>query len=204
LINLVDTDYVLQADNDDFYVLEEISNLIDFLDINTNYVGARGALVNLYFNGIKDCGKNATCTKYILNKVFSSSIEQDSTLDRIDFLFKNMSLYDFYSNWYCVFRTTSLQKTWNSILPLKISEMVVTEISFHIYILSYGKLKIFDNPFYIRQSGSSIHGDTLVIGNEFLERFFIENNFVLDLDKALSNAEFLNYKEKQLEIKKFR
>jgi glycosyltransferase domain-containing protein len=191
-INLVKTDYILQADNDDFYILDELPFLIDFLDNNEDYIGARGALVDLFFTGKNDSGKNTTCNKYLLKKIFSEPIDQDNPIERIDFLCQNMSKYDYYSNWYCVFRTKILQKTFNNILPLKLSDMIVTEIALHILIINKGKIKVFPQLFYIRQQGSSMHGDTLIVNNEFLERFFLEN-FISSLDMALSTDDSLNY-----------
>jgi hypothetical protein len=38
-----------------------------------------------------------------------------------------------------------------------------------------GKIKIMQSPFYIRQSNTSMFGDTLVVGNEFLERCIVNN-----------------------------
>ena len=74
--------------------------------------------------------------------------------------------------------------------------MIVTEMALHILMINNGKIKIFPQNFYIRQSGSSIHGDTLIIDNEFLERFFI-HNFIENLDKALSLDASLNYKNQR-------
>ena len=112
-----------------------------------------------------------------------------------------MSKFDYYANWYCIFRTENLQKTWNKLMPLNIPNMIVVEMCMHIYMLNYGKIKIFNEPFYIRQSGSSIHGDTLTEKNEFLENFF-HQNFIKHLEIGLNAEETLNYEQNRIVLLK--
>ena len=194
IINLVNTKYVLQADNDDFFILDEIPKFINFLEINEKHIGARGSLVDLYYSGKNDSPKNPTCSKYFLKQIFSESIELNEPLKRIEFLCDNISKFDYYANWYCVFRTENLRKTWNKLMPLNIPNMIVVEMCMHIYMLNYGKIKVFNEPFYIRQSGSSIHGDTLTEKNEFLESFFLQN-FVKQLEIGLNAEETLDFEQ---------
>lgn len=201
VINLVNTKYALQADNDDFFILDQIPKIINFLEINHNYIGARGSLVDLYYSGKSDSPKSPTCSKYFLKKKFAESIEFNEPLKRIDFLCDNMSKFDYYANWYCIFRTENLQKTWNKLIPLNIPNMIVVEMCMHIYMLNYGKIKIFNEPFYIRQSGSSIHGDTLTEKNEFLENFF-HQNFIKHLEIGLNAEETLNYEQNRIVLLK--
>jgi hypothetical protein len=86
-----------------------------------------------------------------------------------------MKTYDYYANWYCVFRAASIKKIWELLITLPIKEVIVTEVLTHVLLLTVGKIKIMPFPFYIRQSNTSMFGDTLVVGNAFLERCLVSN-----------------------------
>jgi glycosyltransferase domain-containing protein len=179
LISRVKTDYILTADNDDFYLLDRIPELIAFLDENADYVAARGQLVNFeMFNSIWDLNnKEARANRYDASVVNSPSIDSDCPVTRINSLCQGMSDYDYYMNWYSVIRTSVQQKVWENLISLSIKEIHVLEILSHVILVNAGKLKVMPTPFYIRQSNTSQSGDAFVAGNEFLERCISNNAF---------------------------
>ena len=79
LISRVKTKYTLHADNDDFYLLDRIPALIAFLDEHTDYVAARGQLVNFeVFNSIWDLNnKQPRGYRYDASVVHAPSIDSD-------------------------------------------------------------------------------------------------------------------------------
>ena len=176
VLTRVRTKYVLNADNDDFYLFDRIQTILSFLDKNEDYVACRGLLVNLSVMKRSGEARMAQGDHYLAFSTHANSIEDDDAFDRVDVLCRDMSKYDYYGNWYSVLRTSAMLEVWKSIVKLEISEMIVNEMLTHILINMRGKTKIFTWPFYIRQSSTSQFGDTLVVNNEFLERCLINNN----------------------------
>lgn len=176
VISRVNSEYLLNADNDDFYLLERIPDILAFMDANKDYVGARGQIVNLALFRSGELSSSPDGERYeaVTNDV--PSIERDSPYERIDALCSGMKRYDYYANWYSVFRASSFQKVWKALVTLPIREMIVMEMLTHVLMLMSGKIRIMPFPFYIRQSNTSMFGDTLVVDNEFLERCLINNS----------------------------
>lgn len=174
----VQTDYLLQADNDDFYLLDRIPDLLAFLEQHPEHVGARGQLVN--FEVFDPRGKRnglTAGTRYKAICNHAPSINADNGLERIEALCRDMSKYDYYANWYCIFRASAFQEIWKNLVTLQVKEIIVLEILSHVMMAKKGKIHIAPTPFYLRQSNTSEFGDTLVIGNEFLERCLVNNAF---------------------------
>jgi len=198
VLSKVSTEYVLQADNDDFYLLGQIPELITYLDSNQDYVSARGSLVNLeVFDkaGISK-GKVNGC-RYKAVASHAPSIESEFVLERIKSLCIGMSTHDYYSNWYAITRTKVLVKIWSQLITLPIKEPIVLEMLTHILIVESGKVKINDNPFYIRQFNTSSFGDNLVLNNDFVERCLV-NNSLSEFTFAVKN--FMSFDKREDEI----
>jgi glycosyltransferase domain-containing protein len=179
LLSRVKTDYILPADNDDFYLLDRIPELIAFLDEHSDYVAARGQLVNFeVFDSIWSLSnKQARGYRYVASEVYSPSIDSDCLLTRINNVCQGMSDYDYYMNWYSIIRTSAFQKIWKDLISLSVKEIIVLENLTHVMLMNAGKLKIMSTPFYLRQCNTSQCGDSLVRGNEFLERCISNNAF---------------------------
>lgn len=190
VISRVKTEYLLFADNDDFFLLDGIPDILIFLDAHRDYEGARGQLVNLTLYDKRGSSKGLTMgIKYKAIQDSALSIEYGSLFERVEALCKNMKTYDYYANWYCVFRTLTIKKIWELLMKLPVKEVIVTEMLTHVLLLATGKIKILSFPFYIRQGNTSMFGDTLVIGNEFLERCIINNalsEFGVAIDQFLT------------------
>jgi|APSaa5957512576_1039674.scaffolds.fasta_scaffold01322_3 glycosyltransferase domain-containing protein len=202
VISRVKTDYILHADNDDFYLLDRIPEMITFLDDHRDYVAARGQLVNFEVFDIKGITKaQVRGRRYYASVVYAPSIESDCPLARINSLCQGMSDYDYYSNWYSITRTCVLQKMWKNLITLPTKEVIVLEMLSHVMMMNAGKLKIMSTPFYLRQSNTSQFGDTLIIGNEFLERC-ISNNSFSEFSLAVDRFMGLNNVEDRKEVLK--
>jgi len=190
VISLIDTTYILLADNDDFYILEKIPELIEFLELNSDYVGARGKLVDFeVFDKCGDSKAKVRGNKYKAYSIDSPSIEDECSLNRISKVCQGMDKYNYYMNWYSILRTKTLQEIWKNLLSLPAKEVIVLEILVHVLLMNSGKLKIMPIPFYLRQANTSEFGGTLVLGNKFLEDCIIKNSFS---DFPLAINSFMN------------
>jgi len=202
VISRVETDYTLHADNDDFYLLDRIPELIAFLDDHRDYVAARGQLVNLeVFNSNGTTKAQVRGCRYQASAVYAPSIDSDCPLTRVKNLCQGMSDYDYYSNWYSITRTSALQKMWKSLITLPIKEVIVLEILSHVMLVNIGKLKVMPTPFYLRQADTSVFGDTLIKDNQFLERC-ISNNSFSEFSIAVERFMELNSIEDKKEVLK--
>ena len=73
VLSRVKTKYTLHADNDDFYLLDNIENHLEFLDENFDYVSSRGSLVNLElvnrnYESISSPTGHAYLTRYVFSE----------------------------------------------------------------------------------------------------------------------------------------
>lgn len=198
----VKTKYVLHADNDDFYVIDQIEHHIKFLENNPDYVASRGSLVNFE---IVDRNyqpiSNPTGHAYLTRYVFSEPIVAQSHIERIKLLCEGMSKFDYYSNWYSITRSDALVSIWSQLVTLKIKEVIVLEILSHLMLVTAGKVRITSDEFYFRQSHTSSFGDTLVQNNEFLERC-LANNGLSEFAYALNNFQILrNAEENEIALR---
>ena len=178
LISKVKTEYILQADNDDFFLLDRIPELIDFLKNNHDYISARGQLVNFEVFNKKGISKaQVRGSRYEASAILSESIDSDCPLQRVEKLCLGMAKNDYYSNWYSITKTKTLKKVWKNLITLQNKETITIEILAHIFLLIEGKIKVINKPFYLRQSNTSVFGDTLIVNNKFLEDCIINNSF---------------------------
>lgn len=156
VIMRVNTKYILLADNDDFFLLKNIKDILSFLDSDDRYIGARGAHVELTIYGRDRKLKNITQGyNYLALQHFVKSIEDDTSELRFENFINNLDKYNYYQNWYCIFNTQKFQSVWKELNMLPVKDINIQEIITHFLILRLGKLKIFDFPFYIRQGYTS-------------------------------------------------
>ena len=176
VISRVDTEYILLADDDDFYLLERIKEMTAFLDQHKDYVGVRGEQVALtVFDKAGLPTKLPQGERYLAVSHAVPSIENECRYARVEMLCGNMNKYYYYANWYSVFRADALQEVWKYLVKSTIKEVIVTEMLTHILMVMKGKVKVLPFPFYVRQSQTSMGEDTLVVGNGFLQRAVISN-----------------------------
>ena len=181
VLKYVKTKYLLLADNDDFFLLKRIPHLINFLDLNPDYIASRGQLVNLTLFSNNGVINSPIGFDYIAKRQTSFSISDNLINKRISNLCNNISLYDYYANWYCIFHTKIFLEARCQLS--KITDPLIDEILTHAFLLTKGKIYIENTPFYIRQTNTSMFGDILVIENKILENF-IKFNSLEELNKG--------------------
>ncbi len=172
------TKYLLFADNDDFYVLDKIPSIINFLDENCDYSGCRGSIAHLFLLSAQGKIENRpTGYAYRTEMHESKSIENERFIDRSETFFSEVIKYNHWINWYCILRSDQVVNSLDRIYKYNFSNVVLNEILFNLMILRHGKIKTIESIFYLRQIGSSQGGGDLQKNSNTLESFLIDDAF---------------------------
>lgn len=169
-INSIKTPYVMLADNDDFPCTHGQKEAISFLEKNPEYIGCNGQVGGFInsFSSFKPFGKNFLYFPYYSIEMDQPvPLDQPSAMDRISSYLNN-----FYSCFYSVFKTSSLQKTFNEIAELNFSELGIYELFLNYYQLVQGKAHSIPFATYMRQQGSS---QSAVSQKDWFDRLFYTN-----------------------------
>jgi glycosyltransferase domain-containing protein len=156
VISMVETDYFIFADNDDFILFENIDLYINYLDKNPEYVSCGGRILDLEIYKRKKLTNQPYGDDFIL-KFFSGdrSVEQTKSVNRLINFFSIADQIGLWNTWYFVQRTSVVKSFFNFFIEHRSKEIVVFEILFHSYLLKYGKYKFINSNFILRQVGSS-------------------------------------------------
>lgn len=178
----IKTPYVMLADNDDFPIEEGQNKAIQFLDDNVDYIGCNGRVsgVVLSPSSHKPYGENSLFLPYYCQTMdVQKIVNQDSALDRISSYNEN-----FYSIFYSVFKTSTLQNTFAKIEELNFSELGIVELFFSYLQLAQGKIKSIPYLIYVRQRGSS---QAAVSQKDWFYRVFY-TNWLQDAKNAIQHV----------------
>lgn len=179
-VTMIQTEFLLLADNDDFYFLDNIQYYIDTLIENKSYIAAKGATIDLFaydspFSINRD--NNSIKSKYYratIRKV--NSILQEIPKERVSYACNNFIKKDYFSNWYSIYKTNVLRNTFSELIESKVNCLFVFEILFHVLNTYQGKIFIDDKPYYIRQYGTSTTQDHFT-DEKLTQDLLIEGNF---------------------------
>jgi glycosyltransferase domain-containing protein len=192
----VRTEYLLWADNDDFFLIDKIPLLIDFLDGNPDYSGCRGTYAQ--FSLLSKDGDVISAPvgeRYTAVPSERGPIENEKYMERAECFFHDVAQYDLWLNWYCVFRTDKVRSTLETIYKYNFSDIVLNEILLHLLLLREGKIKVLDQLYYARQLGTSQGSAGIHAENNLLELFLINdvfhhfNNFILQENMVVGEGE---------------
>lgn len=181
----VETEYLLLADNDDFYLIDKIPCFIDFLDCNPDYIGCRGEVLQFYlFSKEGDVVNAPVGESYEASRLKSKSIENEKLVERATCLLNEGIQHEHFYNWYCVLRSKKAVRSMKDLYKYRFTNVGLNEILFSLMLLREGKIKIIDSLYYVRQVGSSQANASLDPDN-LIESFVINdvfhhfNNFIL-------------------------
>ena len=175
VIEKVKTKYLINADNDDFYLLEKIPQLLDFLDKNLDYSGCRGSIAyfNLFYanKSIRafDVGEN-----YKIIKGPGKSIENNLFIERAENFFNNVNQEDLWQNYYCILRTSDFLECIRTTYKYNLQSLLLYEILFSLFLLNKGKVKVTDEIFYLRQIDVNGVSKKIFSSKNLLELHIIE------------------------------
>ena len=174
----VETEYLLFADNDDFYLIDKIPDIINFLDENPSYSGCRGSIAHLFLLSAEGAVKSSpTGYTYRTERHECKSIESNEFIERAERFFNEAIKYNHWTNWYCILRSKQVSFSLANIYKYSFPSVVLNEILFNLMILQHGKVKTMEKLFYIRQSGTSQGGEVLQKNHNSLESFLIDDAF---------------------------
>lgn len=174
----VKTDYLLWADNDDFYLIDRIPFLIDFLDSNPDYSGCRGKDAHFYLASKDiDVINSHVGEDYKVTLNESRSIEDETFMERAEQFFNEVDQHNLWLNWYCIFRAEKVLISLEKIYKHNFADVILNEILLALLLLREGKIKITDQLFYLRQVGSPSTAVNIHAENNLLEWFLINDVF---------------------------
>lgn len=204
-ISRINTEYLLFADNDDFYIFNEFDKYVNFLDLNKDYIGVRGqcAEFELFNNGFFGIGK------YIAKIKKTESIEDDDKIKRCLNFLENIDRLNYYNNYYSIFRTNYIKQIYSiDTIEIKVNngiKILLQELFLHLNLLKYGKIKVYNEVFYLRQIGTSQTASQIELEKNFIEQI-INSNYIDEykntLNRFISNFDNPDYKILEDRIRK--
>ena len=184
-LNNINTPYILLADDDDFYLFENIQKCIDRLDENKKLVSCGGQTVNFQILDGDVYGKKIEFIKKSQNSYMSESI-----LQNIKLYFKNSP-----GIYYNIHRIDYFKEAWGLSNNQNFKNARMTELFIEMYLLTFGKNEFLSFPYYYRQFGKSV-GNSSGHSHDFLDEMFkfnwykdINNLFDIISTKISKNEE---------------
>jgi len=148
-LNEVNTKYVMVCDNDDFVIENGITEIINFLENNNEYISASGSILNFEIDNWK--------SKPYGNLFFLPSYKYTRKDDPVLDWYKQINLvFNFFQpNFYNIFKTEILRQIYKETADLSFSDLTINEFFIQLRANTLGKSKILNMPHYIRQRGTS-------------------------------------------------
>ena len=128
----IDTEYVLQSSNDDFYSIDSIDENINFLEKNIEYCCSRSEIYDFSVESYREVSGYLNAVSKIYNDV---CFNENDNLNRITSFSKN-----FNSLWHDVSRTKIMLKAWESVCSNKIYFFPFQDIYLSFVLTIYGKI----------------------------------------------------------------
>jgi len=149
----VRTPYVMHADNDDFLGFDGIESALDFLDANTDYVCARGRIVN--FSVYSGLGGSHGGVFGKFNRLYMHGDFEDATAltatERLRQGGLRAALY------YGIYRTAAPVRIWREVVEIDFSDLMLHENFYVLRALTLGRVHTNkDTISYYSQSGTGI------------------------------------------------
>jgi len=168
-LQLIETPYVLIADQDDLFNLSALAYHEHFLDNNPAYIASRGLTLSLVNN------KPFPFFPYshpVVLQYFRSSpcFPPPHSLSSFNRLFSA----DGWNNMYSVFRVSALLDVFSRMKTCNIQDINAWEYFFHLFLFDLGKIMYLsasvDHSFYLRREGSSLLTSSLDATNSIENR----------------------------------
>lgn len=148
-LGLVDTPYVLMADDDDFYCMEGIKTAIKFLDEHSDFVCARGSYLgfSVRASGQQEDAGTVYGEMSFRGAIYPSVIiDEDSSAGRLAGSFSRWT-----PHWYNIHRVDILRTCWNEVAALNIKNIFLMEHTVSSMMAVRGKIFAGQYPYYFRQ-----------------------------------------------------
>lgn len=150
-LGLVDTPYVLMADDDDFYCMEGIKTAIKFLDEHPDFVCARGSYLGFSVRASdqeEDAGAQTVYGEMSFRGTIYPSviINADSSAGRFADYFSRWT-----PHWYNIHRTDILRTCYSKVAALNLRNIFLMEHTLGAMMAVRGKIFAGQYPYYFRQ-----------------------------------------------------
>jgi glycosyltransferase domain-containing protein len=201
-LSKVKTQYVVMADNDDFFIAEGLQKSVNYLESHENYVSCRGLIgfVNISTKGIE----NNNClsgnkARFKIYKNISNTAHSASC--RVKNHFSSFNLINHYlGTFYDVHRTDDLISFYKVLVDLNIKDVYLAELLLSYLTVAKGKVRRESYSYLIRQEntiGSSARAHHEKWGNSY-DRMFLDtwssdfSNFTNAVAKNIANNDEIN------------
>jgi len=134
----VRTPYVMVADNDDFLGFGGIERALDFLDTNTDYVGARSRSVGFFVYSGFGAQYGSVCGRF--NRLRMHSDFKDVAAPTATERLRQGGLSD--GLYYAIYRTEASVTIWREVTEINFSDLMLHENFFALRPLTLGKIHI--------------------------------------------------------------
>jgi glycosyltransferase domain-containing protein len=156
-LSKVKTQYVVMADNDDFFMAEGLQQSVNYLESHVNYVSCRGLIgsLNISTNGIKNNDPLLSGNKVSFKKYKNISNTAVSASCRVKDHFSSFNLTNHYlATWYDVHRTDDLLSFFKVLVDLNIKDLYLAELLLSYLTVATGKVRRECYNYLIRQENS--------------------------------------------------
>ena len=192
-LNIIDTEYVLYCENDDFMIANEISNVLDFLDKNNDFISGKGEIFNFSVSSV-----NELYGKIIEVKQFNEYVNlgNENLIERLKLFSKNR--HSLYHN---IIRTEVLKDILRNVIEKEFFDLVTFQYFWNFYIPIAGKIFCSNNLYMLHQNHRNmISKNTNLMGlNEsFIYNEQISDRFYETLSLKISAKCNLNLTDSQL------
>lgn len=193
VLDVVDTEYMVFADNDDFYIIDGLRKSVEFLINNPNYASCRGEIGGLF-------QKNKKEFQFGISSRELFDIDSESRSERV---LTHLSNYN--DTYYDVCKTENRRFSFNKIRDISSSDLFITEMIDSCLMVCFGKIKREKYLYLVRQNNSpessalNSEKENDTIGRMFLETWSHNINsfltliseMILEVDQSKSNQIYL-------------
>ena len=140
----IDTEYVLQSSNDDFYSSSNIEKNINFLENNIQYCCSRSEIYDFTVDSFYEVSGTFKLSGKIYNE---KCFNDDHNLSRVKSYTKN-----FNSLWHDIARTKAMIFSWESLYKNKIFFFPFQDIYLSFILVIFGKINRLEGSYMLHQN----------------------------------------------------
>lgn len=183
-LEIVDTEYMVFADNDDFYIVDGLRKSVDFLINNPDYSSCRGEIGGFF-------QKNKNEFQFGISSRELFDIDSDTASERV---LTHLSHYN--DSYYDVCKTENRRISFNKIRDISSSDLFITEMIDSCLTACFGKIKREKYLYLVRQNNSP--GSSALTAekeNDTIGKMFVEtwshniNSFLTLVSEAISEVD---------------
>lgn len=143
-LEMVNTKYVLYCENDDFMIDKSITEVINFLDNNPEYVSARGEIYDFSISSLDEVyGKIISLKKFHDYQL----INQDDIIERLQNFSENK-----HSLFHNIIRTNELRELIDLVVQKKFFDLITFQYFWNFYLPVLGKISCNKNLYMLHQN----------------------------------------------------